>query len=820
MFSKKTICVTIATLAFVLMLLGASFAATNIDDAFPHIGKIQYKVYDDVEAMTDALLIDKEIEMMPGTGRLDLLEKIVNAGYNQTVDPSASFGFMATQNRDVWCAHTAGGPAGRTPGETCMPLNNSAFRLAMTYVWGMDNKSAAIFEYMGNQLTVALGSAIPPAQGGWCNDEDVMPDTDWAEAWSILTGAGYSVGTGADAGYLLNPDGSRVRDLEVVYSTGSLSWEYILGNFVAQVNSFFDDQGCTNGPSFALTSREFMTLVYQLMVYHDFDYCGIGLTSLGMTPDWCFDNYHSTTIGVWEWNFGGFVNDTMDDLLETMMYNLDEPTVKAAVWEMQRLFNEDWAPLFLVTTGNTLTTWHPDIDNFMGSPGQGADQCLMSWKHVHWDPLSTPPYAGLIRRGMDDEPDTISPWTDDTHYGWLMLDRITDPLMMSSPPDPSVDMPWLAYKSEVEYCTIPALNLIDGMKVTYYLRDNVYWQDSGADGKLFPFTAEDCQFALTMLRKWEVGRYASTWRSIIYTEASGPYEFTAYFNETSLWYEDYPQLASYFPKHIYFILDEMAEQTPGTYDDKKLVFDGMVPDEWTYKDWTAKAAELYATSVRTSFKKYYAGWPTGGLNPRDSDAPQTASLGLGAFVFDYYLDPTRVGQVHANPIYWVDGPIKAVIDAPYTVINGTTKEYNAIVCNYGYKVDGELANKTVTVKLYEDGVLKHTIIDEQVNVWDWITLGPYTTSTLSIGYHNITVEVYQDTTLIDEYTHHEFITIPEDTNFDGIVNVMDIFAAAKAFGSHPITAYENWDPDCDINGDYIVNVMDIFAIAKSFGWPS
>lgn len=54
-----------------------------------------------------------------------------------------------------------------------------------------------------------------------------------------------------------------------------------------------------------------------------------------------------------------------------------------------------------------------------------------------------------------------------------------------------------------------------------------------------------------------------------------------------------------------------------------------------------------------------------------------------------------------------------------------------------------------------------------------------------------------------------------DINGDGIINVMDIFAVAKAFGSEP--GDPNWDPRCDVNDDLIVNVMDIFAVAKHFG---
>jgi hypothetical protein len=61
-----------------------------------------------------------------------------------------------------------------------------------------------------------------------------------------------------------------------------------------------------------------------------------------------------------------------------------------------------------------------------------------------------------------------------------------------------------------------------------------------------------------------------------------------------------------------------------------------------------------------------------------------------------------------------------------------------------------------------------------------------------------------------------------DVNFDGKVNVKDIFACAKAFGATP--GHPRWDIESDTNGDGKINVKDIFAIAKEFGsqapsWP-
>jgi len=55
-----------------------------------------------------------------------------------------------------------------------------------------------------------------------------------------------------------------------------------------------------------------------------------------------------------------------------------------------------------------------------------------------------------------------------------------------------------------------------------------------------------------------------------------------------------------------------------------------------------------------------------------------------------------------------------------------------------------------------------------------------------------------------------------DVNGDHKVNVKDIFAVAKAFGSeYPKPPY---NPNLDINNDGKINVKDIFATAKNFGW--
>jgi hypothetical protein len=53
-----------------------------------------------------------------------------------------------------------------------------------------------------------------------------------------------------------------------------------------------------------------------------------------------------------------------------------------------------------------------------------------------------------------------------------------------------------------------------------------------------------------------------------------------------------------------------------------------------------------------------------------------------------------------------------------------------------------------------------------------------------------------------------------DTNGDGIVNMVDVAEAAKAFGSHEGNA--RWNPAADVNGDGVVNMIDLGLVARDF----
>jgi ABC-type transport system substrate-binding protein len=54
-----------------------------------------------------------------------------------------------------------------------------------------------------------------------------------------------------------------------------------------------------------------------------------------------------------------------------------------------------------------------------------------------------------------------------------------------------------------------------------------------------------------------------------------------------------------------------------------------------------------------------------------------------------------------------------------------------------------------------------------------------------------------------------------DINIDRTVNIIDISAAAKAFGTGPSDS--RWDAIADVNGDSAINIIDLAMVAKDFG---
>lgn len=52
-------------------------------------------------------------------------------------------------------------------------------------------------------------------------------------------------------------------------------------------------------------------------------------------------------------------------------------------------------------------------------------------------------------------------------------------------------------------------------------------------------------------------------------------------------------------------------------------------------------------------------------------------------------------------------------------------------------------------------------------------------------------------------------------NHDGTVDIYDLYAVARAYGSNP--GDSNWNQDCDLNGDNVVDSIDLSLVVDDYG---
>lgn len=73
--------------------------------------------------------------------------------------------------------------------------------------------------------------------------------------------------------------------------------------------------------------------------------------------------------------------------------------------------------------------------------------------------------------------------------------------------------------------------------------------------------------------------------------------------------------------------------------------------------------------------------------------------------------------------------------------------------------------------------------------------------------------LFADKTFQDVLTFE--VVIPGDINHDGIINMLDVQALIKAYGSFP--GHTHWNHNADLNKDCKVDLMDVFRMMENYG---
>jgi hypothetical protein len=168
-----------------------------------------------------------------------------------------------------------------------------------------------------------------------------------------------------------------------------------------------------------------------------------------------------------------------------------------------------------------------------------------------------------------------------------------------------------------------------------------------------------------------------------------------------------------------------------------------------------------------------------------------------------------VNKTGAWPIYPAFGVHNAITVLAEALESIGTKDKDALVAKYE---DPAVDYETLTGKFKFDTI--HDVYSTEV--------GPYWTQ----GYTRALMVQWlagrQEVVCPINMSYSKKWAIPPwmypldtDVNYDGKINIMDISAGAKAFGTQP--GDTRWDKESDVNFDGKINILDLSKIAKDFG---
>ncbi len=612
-----------STTAFIALMLVALMFTQNVEAATntPKLQEIWIKVL-----YTDAItaLRNHELDIVaPDTmGSWPEIERALDEGFKYISEISIKFSSFTFNCRDY----------NPKTGESLWPLNDTAFRQALAWLYGHDSKEEMLSGVYGGPTNEPLDSIIPPAYPTYYNPDVMVYNHNPVVANATLYDAGYRV-TG---GKLVGPNSIPVRD-EIVIKTFSRAQFPTATpeaeNVAAVWNDFFDNfLGVTN-VNFVIMELDQMSALYP-DVWTDKNF-EVGHTIFQPAISFIVNWFASWMRYVPYGNAAGVNDGYVDYLCATILYNSNETERIQAAHQLQLL---DSTNVWYIPTwvDYAFSVIDPGLEGWVSALGDGFEN-TWTWRTLHWkDPAKT-----SVTRWMANLPsNNYHPGYESLSWIWGNEVQLFEPILEVDPWNQLSRVPWVAESWATELITTPWGNA--GQKISFKIRDGIYWHDSGAyndtnsNGQWdpeepkyeYPVTAEDVAFTINMIRTFYFPSYYSIYLpTAVYDQKvvdSDTVEI--YVNSTDQWIiHNIADFGLIFPKHIW--------QNVGWHN-----IQTFNPGATLYKDWT-------------------------GLNPPDwtKTAPfdpahggMKALVGCGPFVFDFFDSPTAIGHLIRNPNYWCD----------------------------------------------------------------------------------------------------------------------------------------------------------------------
>ena len=806
---RKRLYVLLISCAFIALLsisMYGSLATPVIQSPefkFPRVDLLRMITEDDDYTARDKA-IACDMDMVCDIVIPEILEALVEQNF--TIDQQDGFHLcrIAFNCRD-YKPESAGKyyPYRYSPGDPNYPLNVTAVRRAFHYI----TDKSIIYDVLDGIVTEAF-SVVPPVVTKWYYPEISYWPYDNVSAYNELTGPG--------AAWVFD-DGIWVPDPSKGWYPGAEGWpgDHYPDDYIPLRSIYFiypsetiaptSDQICshicniwnywlnywagTTDVEYIIPEpADYAMLIYPAYANRDFD---IWFLCVGLSPDLDFLYYffHSDNDLEWGSNVSGLRDPYIDQELYKVMFWKDPITHELIANEtvIYEASKNVQIALFDYTNPNCLCPWIPiyhrrytaafkeTVENWISAPGFGAydESSAYQWTYCHIHPAGQP-VGGTVKWHVAGIPQSLNPATmPGWAYEYAILNRILDAGFQWEP-WAQIEIPWYVLNWTWEPWTSETFNVPNGMKLTFKLRNDVYWQN----GRLA--TAEDAKWNYDYIAETKFENLYALWMYYVYSEVNQPFELTVYLNVTGLWYiHTYAGNMFVFPKEVWEgittyeqaeAFEPWTEPAPG--------WEGP-PDTWP--EW----------------------WPY--------DFPLTKLFGTGPFVLKVWDTEGRYADLYPNPIFFVNNTrVIAGVYGDTRILPDTSATYHVIIQN----VDKYNATN-ISYEIYlDDGLVDSGTIDN-IKAFNYITLGEYETGQLSKGLHIVKAVVTCDGQTFT-YEHKIYVTIPEDTNLDFVVNFKDAIILGAAFGSKPGDA--NWDPRADILKDYVINFKDAIKLGAQFGW--
>ena len=293
----------------------------------PTIDGIRYKVYRTTQLGVFALQ-NGEVDFYHWNVGADFVQdllKVPEIAVEANAEPG--FFYMAYNfRREPW---------GYQNGDKNQPDVGYVFRQAVRH---LADKKSIVQNLLGNFGVIGHGT-ISPANTFWYNDNIPKPAYDLTQARAILDSpAARAVGILADPPGACSKDtASGCRSLGV---RGTLFFEILTPQadydpVRASAGAMVADAMRQVGINAVARPTAFGEIVNKINV-HDFDVYILGWRIGGTDPDYLFSFFHSTNAAAGQ-NYGGFQNDTFDQVIDDSRAELDRTTRQTLIFQAQSI---------------------------------------------------------------------------------------------------------------------------------------------------------------------------------------------------------------------------------------------------------------------------------------------------------------------------------------------------------------------------------------------------------------------------------------------------------------------------------------------------